>query len=95
MTSGGSVTAKSQLVIAEVVEVVMCAAGFVPGHAAQAAVDGLALEDGASRLDFGDDVASCELGCAGALMELANGVEDGVSAAWTGSPQTPSELRFA
>jgi hypothetical protein len=31
--------------------------------------------------DFGDDVASCELCGAGALMESADGVEDGVAAA--------------
>jgi hypothetical protein len=38
----------------------------------------------AGCLDFGDDVASCELGVAGVLLELFDGVDDGVSAAWAG-----------
>ena len=80
----GSVTAKSQLVIAEVFEVLVGAAGFVAGHAPDAAVDRLAFEAMAGCLDFCDDVASCELRCAGALVELVDGVEDGVSAAWAG-----------
>ena len=61
----------------------MGAARFVAGQAAEAAVDGLASEAVAGCLDFGDDVASCELCGAGALMESADGVEDGVSAART------------
>jgi hypothetical protein len=60
---------------------VVGAARFVAGQAAEAAVDGLAFEALAGCLDFGDDVASCELSCAGALVEPIDGVEDDVSAA--------------
>jgi len=63
---------------------VVGAAGFVAGHAPEAAVDRLAFEAVIGCLDFGDDVASCELCCAGALVELVDGVEYGVSAAWAG-----------
>jgi hypothetical protein len=73
--------ATSQTVIADVFEVVVGAAGFVAGHAAQAPVDGLALEAGTGRLDFGDDVTPCKLGRARALMQFMDGVQDGVSAA--------------
>jgi hypothetical protein len=67
----GSVTAKSQLVVVEVFEVVMGAAGFVAGHAPDAAVDGLAFETMAGCLDFCDDVASCELDASsGSAMRL-------------------------
>jgi hypothetical protein len=82
LVSSGAATA--QLVVAEVVEVSVGAAGFVAGHAAEAAVDGLAFEAMAGCLDFGDDVASCEHGRAGALVELVDGVEDGFSAAPAG-----------
>jgi len=70
------------LVVAEVFEVLMGAAGFVAGHAPDAAVDGLAFEAMAGCLDFYDDVASCERRCAGALVETFDRVEDGVSSAW-------------
>lgn len=40
-----------------------------------------ALEAAADCFDFGDDVASCELHGAGALVERMDSVEDGVSAA--------------
>ena len=56
----------------------MGAAGFVAGHAAEAAVDGLAFEAVAGCLDFGDDVASCELCGAGALAESLDSGENGV-----------------
>ena len=71
------------MVIAEVVEVVMCAAGFVPGHAAETAVDRLAREATVGCSHFGDDVATRERGGASALVQPVDGVEDGVSAAWT------------
>ena len=63
----------------------MGAAGFVAGHAAEAAVDGLAFEAVAGCLDFGDDVASCELCGAGALAESLDSGENGGSAARVGS----------
>jgi hypothetical protein len=56
----------------------------VAGHAAQAPVDGLALEAGTGRLDFGDDVTPCKLGCTRAPLQSVDGVEDGVSATRTG-----------
>jgi hypothetical protein len=80
----GSAAATAQLVVAEVVEVVVGAAGFLAAHASDAAVDGLTFEAEASAVDFGDDVASCELGVAGVLVELFDGVDDGVSAVWAG-----------
>jgi hypothetical protein len=46
------------LTIAEVLEVAIDAAGFFASHPAQAPVDRLALEAGAGRLDFRDDVAA-------------------------------------
>lgn len=79
-----SVIAKSQLAIAEVFDVVVGAAGFVAGHAAQAAVDGLTFEAAAGCLDVGDDVTSGELRSAGALVKLVDGVEEGGPAAWAG-----------
>jgi hypothetical protein len=36
----------------------------------------------AGCLDLCDDVASCELHCTGALVELVDGVEDGGAAGW-------------
>jgi hypothetical protein len=63
-----SVTAQSQLVVAEMFEVTVGAAVFVACQSAEAAVDGLAFEVVAGSLDFGDDVAASELGCAGALV---------------------------
>jgi hypothetical protein len=68
------------LVVAEVFEILMGAAGFAAGHAPDAAVDGLAFEAMAGCLDFYDD-ASCERRCAGALVETFDRVEDGFSAA--------------
>jgi len=80
----GAVTTRAQAAVADVFEVVVGAAGFVAGHAAQAPVDGLALEAGTGRLDFGDDVTPCKLGCTRAPLQSVDGVEDGVSAARTG-----------
>ena len=77
--------ATSQAVVAEVFEIVMGAAGFVAGHAPDAAVDGLAFEAMADCLDFYDDVTAGEHGCAGAVAEPFDGVDDGISAAWLGS----------
>jgi hypothetical protein len=54
---------------------------LLAGQAAEAAKDRLTLEVGTGCLDFCDDVASCELCCASALVELVDGVEDGGSAA--------------
>jgi hypothetical protein len=70
------VPAKSQSAVAEVFEVVVGASRLVAGHAAEAAVDHLTFEATAGRLDFCDDVASCELCCAGALVEPFDCVED-------------------
>jgi hypothetical protein len=81
----GSVPAKSQLVVAEIFEVAVGAAGFVAGQAADAPVDGLPFEAMTGCLDFGDNVAPREFRGAGALVELIDGVEDGVSAAQTGA----------
>ena len=78
------------MLVAEVLEVVVGTAGFVAGHAPEAAVDGLAFETEVGCLDFCDDVASCELRCAGALVKPVDGFEDGVSAA--GAPV--GELRL-
>jgi hypothetical protein len=68
----------------EVFEAAVGAAGFVAGQAPDAAVDGLAFEAMAGCLDLCDDVASCELRCAGALVETFERVEDGFSAARPG-----------
>jgi len=81
----GSVTTTAQLVVAEVFEVVVGAAGLLAGHAADAVVDGLAFEAMAGCLDFCDDIAAGELGGAGALAESFDGIEDGVAAAGGGS----------
>jgi hypothetical protein len=59
-----------------VYEVMVGTAGFVADHAAEAAVDRLTLEAGTGVPDFSDDVASFQLGGAGALVELVDGVED-------------------
>jgi len=77
----GSVTAKAQLAVIEFFEIVVGAAGFVTGQAAEAAIDRLPLEGYAGGLDLGDDVVPRELRRAGALEQLFDGVEDGVSAA--------------
>lgn len=53
----------------------MGAAGLLAGHAAQAPVDGLALEAGTGRLDFGDDVTPRELGCTRAPLQSVDGVQ--------------------
>jgi hypothetical protein len=76
-----SAATQSQLVVAEVFEIVVGAARFVAGHAAEAAVDRLKLEATASGSDLCNDVAADELGRAGALMESINCVEDRLSAA--------------
>lgn len=47
-----------QPVVAEVMQVVMRAARFVAGEAADASVDGLPLEPGVGGADLGDDVAA-------------------------------------
>ena len=57
-------------VVAEVFEVVVGAAGFVAGQAAEAAVDGLPPEAVTGCLDLRDDVAAGELGGAGALLSF-------------------------
>jgi hypothetical protein len=59
----------------------MRAARFVTGEAAQAPVDSLPLERRAGGSYFGDDVAACELGRAGALLQAVDGVEYRVPAA--------------
>lgn len=73
--------AESQPFVTEILKVEIRAAGFVTGQAAEAAVDGLPLEAGTRCLDFGDDVASREVGRAGALLQSVDRVEDSVSAA--------------
>lgn len=57
-----------QTVVAEVTKVVMRAARFLAGKAAQTPVYGLPLEAGVGGLDLGDDVAACAFGGAGALL---------------------------
>jgi hypothetical protein len=88
-----SVTAKSQLAVAEDFMIVMGAAGFVTGHAPQAAVDGLPLEATAGSLRFRDDVPSREVSRAGALLEAGYGVENGGSAARPGVNELLSRCR--
>ena len=73
---------ETQLVIAQVIEVVVHAARFLTGQAADATVDGLAFEAGAGRLDLRDDIAARELGGADALVQSFDGVENGGSTAW-------------
>jgi hypothetical protein len=58
----GSVAATSQLSVPEVFQIVVGAAGFLAGHAAEAAIDRLSLEGGAGRLDLGEDVPPRERG---------------------------------
>ena len=53
----------------------MRAARFVAGKAAHTTIDGLPLKAGVGGLDLGDDVASRELGGAGALLQAVDGVE--------------------
>jgi hypothetical protein len=72
-----------QPAVTEVFQVEVSAAGFVAGHAPQAAVDRLAPETGIGT-DFGDDVTPRELGGAGASAELVDRVQDGVAAARPG-----------
>ena len=69
--------------VAEVLEIVMGAAGFLAADASEAAVEGLPFEAGAGCLDFGDDVPPCELGCVGALAHdtCATGARTAVSSA--------------
>ena len=75
---------ESQRPHAEVFEVMVGAAGFLAGQAAEAAVDGLPFEASAGCSDFCHNVAAGELGGTGALVKSLDGVEDGVSAASTG-----------
>lgn len=67
-TFASSITAKSHLTIAEVLEIVIDAARLFTSHPAQAAVDRLAREATVGCSDFGDDVATREFGRAGALL---------------------------
>lgn len=83
-SSASSVTAKSQLAIAEILKVAMGTTALLASQAAEAAIDRLTLEDGTGCLDFGDDVAAREMVHAGTPMESVDGVEDGVSAGWAG-----------
>ena len=76
--------AKPQLVLAKFLEVVMCATCFLAGDASKAPVDGLPREAEVGVLYFRDDVAARELCCAGLPLEPFDGVDDGISAAWTG-----------
>jgi hypothetical protein len=59
-TSSAESGSTSEAVVAEVVKIVVDAAGFATAHAAQAAVDGLPIEARTRCLDFGDDVAPRE-----------------------------------
>ena len=77
----GSLAAEAQSVIAQVFEVTVCAAGFMAGHAAEAAIDRLAFEVAVGFPDFADDFASGELGHAGVPVEPVDDVEDRVAAA--------------
>jgi aryl-alcohol dehydrogenase-like predicted oxidoreductase len=67
-TFASSITAKSHLTIAEVLEIAIDAARLFTSHPAQAAVDRLAREATVGCSDFGDDVATREFGRAGALL---------------------------
>jgi len=86
---------KPQPIIAEVYKVVVGAAGFAVGNAAEAAVDGLPREVGARCLDFGDNVAPREFDVAGALMESVDGAENGVSAAGASADELCLQRRNA
>jgi hypothetical protein len=81
----GRSRSEAKLIVAEIFEIVVGAAGFVAGHPAKAAVDRLPFEAAADCLDFRDDVAARELGGAGAPVESFDGVEDSGSATRPGS----------
>jgi hypothetical protein len=76
-----AVTATSQFAVADVFRIVVGAARFVAGDAADATVDGLAFEAEAGTVDFSDDVPPRECSYTGALLESFDGVEDRVPAA--------------
>jgi hypothetical protein len=76
-----AVTATSQFAAANVFKIVIGAARFVAGDAADATVGGLAFEAEIGTVDFSDDVPPRERSYTGAVMEPIDGVEDRIPAA--------------